>query len=112
MERLKSKYEKLYQMVLKIFESERVLLQRARTLNKEVLADQKKFQRFQESQKQEKDELESLRAEMQKADAQRQGVEEQVTNCVIAALCWCGRGALVQGTNPTKWLNFAPTKGD
>ena len=36
MERLKSKYEKLYHMVLKIFDSERVLLQKARTLNKEV----------------------------------------------------------------------------
>ena len=54
MERLKGKYEKLYQMVLKIFESERTLLQRARALNKEVIADQKKFTRFQESQKQEK----------------------------------------------------------
>ena len=54
MDRLKGKYEKLYQMVLKIFESERMLLQKARALNKEVIADQKKFQRFQESQKQEK----------------------------------------------------------
>jgi len=77
MERLKKQYEKLYQMVLKIFESERVLLQKARSLNKEVISDQKKFARFQESQKQEKDELESLRAEMAKADAERQVVEEQ-----------------------------------
>ena len=35
MERLKGKYEKLYQMVLKIFESERTLLGKARALNKE-----------------------------------------------------------------------------
>ena len=54
MERLKKKYEKLYQMVLKIFESERMLLGKARALNKDVVSDQKKFQRFQETQKQEK----------------------------------------------------------
>jgi len=78
MERLKSKYEKLYHMVLKIFDSERTLLQKARTLNKEVTNDQNKFKKFTESQKQEKDELESLRAEMAKADAERQVVEEQV----------------------------------
>jgi len=77
-ERLKGKYEKLYQMVLKIFESERMLLQKARQLHKEVLGDKKKFARFQESQKEEKSELEKLRAELSKADADKQIVEEQV----------------------------------
>jgi len=77
-ERLKSKYEKLYQMVLKIFESERMLLQKARQLHKEVQGDKKKFGRFQESQKEEKNELDKLRADLQKADADKQMVEEQV----------------------------------
>lgn len=77
-ERLKGKYEKLYQMVLKIFESERMLLQKARQLHKEVLGDKKKFSRFQESQREEKAELEKLRAELSKADADKQIVEEQV----------------------------------
>merc|ERR1712166_1548399 len=77
-ERLKSKYEKLYQMVLKIFESERMLLQKARQLHKEVLGDKKKFGRFQESQKEEKNELDKLRADLMKADADKQMVEEQV----------------------------------
>lgn len=77
-ERLKSKYEKLYQMVLKIFESERMLLGKARQLHKEVLGDKKKFGRFQESQKEEKNELDKLRAELAKAETDRQMVEEQV----------------------------------
>jgi len=77
-ERLKGKYEKLYQMVLKIFESERMLLQKARQLHKEVLGDKKKFARFQESQREEKAELDKLRAELAKADADKQIVEEQV----------------------------------
>ena len=65
-------------MVLKIFESERMLLQKARQLHKEVLGDKKKFGRFQESQKEEKNELDKLRADLMKADADKQMVEEQV----------------------------------
>ena len=78
MDRLKGKYEKLYQMVLKKFENESTLLGKARSLNKEVCSsgslehvtdwwapvapqmmdDQKKFGRMQESQTQEQAELE------------------------------------------------------
>ena len=71
-ERLKSKYENLNQMVLKTFESERMSLRKARQLGK-------MFSRFQESQKEEKNELDKLRTEqLYKAETDRQMVHEQV----------------------------------